>query len=46
VDGQTGIPLLDGDRVVCRKSEYHVRIIHTKGPFFDVLHSKLKWGQR
>src|SRR5258708_5432808 len=46
VDGQTGIPLLDGDRISCRKSQYHVRILHTNGPFFDVLHSKLKWGQR
>ncbi len=46
VDGQTGIPVLDGDRILCRKSQHHVRILHTKGPFFDVLHSKLKWGQR
>jgi len=46
IDGQAGMPLLDGDRVYCRKSQYHVKLLHTKGTFFDVLRSKLKWGQR
>ena len=46
IDGQTGMPMLGGDRVLCRKSEYHVKLVHTKGTFYDVLHSKLKWGQR
>ena len=46
IDGQTGMPMLDGDRVYCRKSQYEVKLLHTKGTFFDVLHSKLKWGQR
>jgi len=46
VDGQSGMPILDGDRVCCRKSQYQVKLMHTKGTFFDVLHSKLKWGQR
>jgi NAD+ kinase len=46
VDGQSGMPILDGDHVCCRKSEYQVKLMHTKGTFFDVLHSKLKWGQR
>lgn len=46
VDGQEGMPILDGDRIFCRKSQYHVQLLHTKGTFFDVLHSKLKWGQR
>ena len=46
IDGQAGMPMLDGDRVCCRKSEYQVKLLHTKGTFFDVLHSKLKWGQR
>jgi len=40
------MPMLDGDRVCCRKSDYQVKLLHTKGTFFDVLHSKLKWGQR
>jgi NAD+ kinase len=46
IDGQLGMPMLDGDRVCCRKSQYQVRLLHTKGTFFDVLHTKLKWGQR
>ena len=46
IDGQAGMPMLDGDRVCCKKSEYKVKLLHTKGTFFDVLHSKLKWGQR
>lgn len=46
VDGQVGMPMLDGDRVQCRKSEYQVNLLHTKGTFFDVLRTKLKWGQR
>jgi NAD+ kinase len=46
VDGQSGMPLNDGDRIRCRKSQYHVKLLHTKGTFFEVLHSKLKWGQR
>lgn len=46
IDGQAGMPMLDGDRVHCRKSEYQVKLLHTKGTFFDVLRTKLKWGQR
>ncbi|HEV2697317.1 MAG TPA: NAD(+)/NADH kinase [Terriglobales bacterium] len=46
IDGQAGMPMLDGDRVLCRKSKYEVKLLHTKDTFFDVLHKKLKWGQR
>lgn len=46
IDGQAGMPMLDGDRVYCQKSKYQVRLLHTKGTFFDVLRTKLKWGQR
>jgi len=46
IDGQIGMPVLDGDRLQCRKSEYHVKLLHTQGTFFDVLRAKLKWGQR
>lgn len=44
VDGQIGMPLEDGDRVLCRKSEHLVRLLHFKGTFFDVLRTKMKWG--
>jgi NAD+ kinase len=46
IDGQVGIPMYDGDRVVCRKSEHQVKLLRIQGTFFDVLRAKLKWGQR
>lgn len=45
IDGQIGMPIFDGDRIRCRKSEQHVELMRIKGTFFDVLRSKLKWGQ-
>jgi NAD+ kinase len=46
VDGQVGMPMYDGDRVRCRKSEHQVKLLRVQGTFFDVLRAKLKWGQR
>jgi len=46
VDGQVGMPMYDGDRVRCRKSEHQVKLLRVQGTFFDVLRTKLKWGQR
>ena len=47
VDGQTGGPLRQGDRIVCRKSEHRIQLLHLPHRnFFDVLRAKLKWGQR
>ena len=46
IDGQIGMPMLDEDRVLCRKSQHHVKLLKTQGTFFDVLRTKLKWGQR
>ena len=46
IDGQIGMPMLDGDRVLCCKSQHQVKLLHTQGTFFDVLRTKLKWGQR
>ncbi|MGE5205804.1 MAG: NAD(+)/NADH kinase [Chlamydiota bacterium] len=46
VDGQVGMPLLQGDRVSCRKSQHQVHLLRMKKTFFDVLRTKLKWGQR
>jgi NAD+ kinase len=45
IDGQVGMPMADGDRVACRKSERQVRLLRIQGTFFDVLRAKLKWGQ-
>jgi NAD+ kinase len=44
IDGQLGMPMFDGDRVTCRKSEHQVRLLRIRGTFFDVLRAKLKWG--
>ena len=46
VDGQVGMPMYDGDRVHCCKSEHQVKLLRVQGTFFDVLRAKLKWGQR
>jgi NAD+ kinase len=46
VDGQVGMPLIGGDRVVCRKSAYFVSLLRMHGTFFDVLRTKMRWGQR
>jgi NAD+ kinase len=46
VDGQVGMPLMNDDRVTCRKSEHKVQLLRMKKTFFEVLRTKLKWGQR
>ncbi len=45
LDGQEGVQLAPGDRIVCRKSADVVHLIHLpQCSFFDVLRRKLKWG--
>ena len=46
IDGQVGTPLMDEDRVLCRKSEYSTQLLRMRKTFFDVLRTKLKMGQR
>jgi len=47
VDGQTGVPLRKGDRIACKKSQHTVQLLHLpQRSFFDVLRTKLKWGER
>ena len=47
VDGQVGTPLGENDLVRCRKSEHNVKLFKfTSRSFFDVLRTKLKWGER
>jgi NAD+ kinase len=46
VDGQVGMPVRDDDKVVCRKAEYKVQLLRIRKAFFEVLRTKLKWGQR
>ena len=46
LDGQPGLDLSDGDRVRCRRSEHTVNLFRTGSNFFQILRSKLKWGER
>jgi NAD+ kinase len=46
LDGQPGMDLKDGDRVRCRRSEHQVTLFRTGADFFQVLRTKLKWGER
>jgi NAD+ kinase len=47
IDGQVGAPIRAGDTLVCRSSNYTLRLIRPpKMMFFDVLRQKLKWGER
>jgi NAD+ kinase len=48
VDGQVSVPIASDDRVECELAKYHVKLIRQKNgqKFFDVLRSKLHWGER
>lgn len=47
VDGQEAVPMHAGDEVHCRRSEYSVKLLRLKpNGLFNVLRSKLKWGER
>jgi NAD+ kinase len=47
VDGQVGTQLAESDVVRCQKSEYTVKLFKlAERSFFDVLRTKLKWGER
>ena len=46
LDGQPGLDLRDGDRVRCRRSQHEVSLFRTGADFFQVLRSKMKWGEK
>ncbi len=47
IDGQVGELLMEGDRVVCRRSDDAVSLVRPRNLlYFDVLREKLKWGTR
>jgi NAD+ kinase len=46
IDGQIGMPVNEGDRLICCKSPYQTRLLRLRKSFFEVLRTKLKWGQR
>jgi NAD+ kinase len=46
VDGQVGMPINDGDSIRCEKAEHRAKLLRFKKTFFEVLSTKLKWGER
>ena len=46
LDGQTGVPIQVGDRVRITRAAHRLKLIHpaTK-TYFEILRSKLKWGE-
>ncbi len=46
LDGQVGMPLQDGDLVRCVKAEHPAKLLRFQKTFFEVLATKLKWGDR
>jgi NAD+ kinase len=46
IDGQVGVPVKQGDRLTCHRASHTVKLLRMKKTFFDVLRTKLKWGQR
>lgn len=47
VDGQEAVQLRVGDQLRCRRSDLCVKLIRLgENGFFDVLRSKLKWGEK
>jgi NAD+ kinase len=46
LDGQVGMPVRDGDIVRCAKAEHPARLLRFQKTFFEVLSTKLKWGER
>ncbi|HZP23126.1 MAG TPA: NAD(+)/NADH kinase [Terriglobales bacterium] len=46
IDGQVGMPVRQGDRVLCQRAAHTVKLMRVRRTFFEVLRNKLKWGQR
>jgi NAD+ kinase len=45
LDGQTGVPLQTGDRVRITRAMERLKLIHPAKTYFEILRSKLKWGE-
>jgi len=46
LDGQIGLSVRDGDMVHCVKAQHPARLLRFQKTFFEVLATKLKWGER
>ncbi|MBF0582995.1 MAG: NAD(+)/NADH kinase [Magnetococcales bacterium] len=47
LDGQTGFNLMDGDRILVRRSPHRLQILHAPNRnYYAVLREKLHWGEQ
>ncbi|MEO5348782.1 MAG: NAD(+)/NADH kinase [Magnetococcus sp. YQC-3] len=47
LDGQTGFALLDGDRILVRRSSHRLQVLHAPDRnYYTVLREKLHWGEQ
>jgi NAD+ kinase len=46
LDGQVGMPVRDADAVRCVRAEHPAKLLRFQKTFFEVLSTKLKWGER
>jgi NAD+ kinase len=46
IDGQVGLPVKRGDRLICARASHTVKLLRMRRTFFEALRAKLKWGQR
>jgi NAD+ kinase len=46
LDGQVGMPVHDGDTVRCVKADHPAKLLRFQKTFFEVLSTKMKWGER
>jgi NAD+ kinase len=47
LDGQVGLELKSGDVIQVRRADYCSRLVNSKSKdFFEILRTKLKWGER
>ena len=46
LDGQVGMPVQEGDLVRCVRAEHPAKLLRFRKTFFEVLSTKLKWGER
>lgn len=47
LDGQVGVKLMPGDRIAVAKASNKLRLVRpAKKTYFEILRSKLKWGER
>jgi NAD+ kinase len=47
LDGQIGFPLEFGDEIMVRESSNVVRLVKSSSKgYFEILRTKLKWGER